>query len=157
MMTSSNGSIFRVIGPQVVSPVDSPHISQWREALVFSLMCAWTNGWANKRQCREFQTPWLSLWRHCYIYIYIYIYRPVLKHNQTQHSKKHVPVYWRILEFISHTNNAYNKHKPAYITKHFRLITISSTRTAHTYHDRLAMSTKKKSVGNQQSCVTTPE
>ena len=55
------------------------------------------------------------------------------------------------------TNNAYNKHKPAYITKHFRLITISSTRTAHTYHDRLAMSTKKKSVGNQQSCVTTPE
>ena len=29
------------------SPVDSPHKGQWRGALMFSLMCAWTNGWAN--------------------------------------------------------------------------------------------------------------
>ena len=27
-------------------PVDSPHKIQWRGALVFSLICAWTNGWA---------------------------------------------------------------------------------------------------------------
>ena len=31
------------------SPVDSPHKGQWRGALVFSLICAWTNGWANNR------------------------------------------------------------------------------------------------------------
>ena len=29
------------------SPVDSPHKCQWRGALVFSLICAWTNDWAN--------------------------------------------------------------------------------------------------------------
>ena len=31
------------------SLVDSPHKGQWRGALVFSLICAWTNGWANSR------------------------------------------------------------------------------------------------------------
>ena len=30
-------------------PVDSPHKCQWRGALMFSLICAWTNGWANNR------------------------------------------------------------------------------------------------------------
>ena len=31
------------------SPVHSPHKGQWRKALMFSLICAWTNGWANNR------------------------------------------------------------------------------------------------------------
>ena len=31
------------------SPVNSPHIGQWRRALMFSFMCTWTNGWVNKR------------------------------------------------------------------------------------------------------------
>ena len=30
-------------------PVNSPHKGQWRVALVFSLICAGTNGWANHR------------------------------------------------------------------------------------------------------------
>ena len=51
MMTSSNGNIFHVTGPFVRgihrSTVDSPHKCQWRGALMFSLLCAWTNGWAN--------------------------------------------------------------------------------------------------------------
>ena len=29
------------------SPVNSPHKGQWRGALMFSLICAWTNGWVN--------------------------------------------------------------------------------------------------------------
>ena len=29
------------------SPVNSPHKGQWRGAVVFSLICAWTNGWVN--------------------------------------------------------------------------------------------------------------
>ena len=29
------------------SPVNSPHKDQWRGALVFSLVCAWINGWVN--------------------------------------------------------------------------------------------------------------
>ena len=31
------------------SPVDSPHKVQWRGTLTFSLICAWTNSWANNR------------------------------------------------------------------------------------------------------------
>ena len=29
------------------APVNSPHKGQWREALMYSLICDWTNGWAN--------------------------------------------------------------------------------------------------------------
>ena len=50
MMTSPNGKIFLVNGPlwgEVVG--DSPHKGQWRGALVFYLICAWTNGWVNDR------------------------------------------------------------------------------------------------------------
>ena len=48
-MTSSNGNIFRVTGHLCGerSPVNSPHKGQWCGALKFSLICAWTNGWAN--------------------------------------------------------------------------------------------------------------
>ena len=53
MMTSSNGNIFRVTGllwgEIHWSPMDSPHKGQWHGALMFSLICAWTNGWANNR------------------------------------------------------------------------------------------------------------
>ena len=31
------------------SPVNSPPKGQWRGALIFSLICAWTNGWSNTR------------------------------------------------------------------------------------------------------------
>ena len=40
------------------SPVDSPHKGQWRGALMFSLICAWTNGWANNRGAGDLR-------RHC--------------------------------------------------------------------------------------------
>ena len=40
-MTSSNRNIFRATGP--------PHKGQWRRALMFSSICAWTNGQANNR------------------------------------------------------------------------------------------------------------
>ena len=30
-------------------PVNSPHKGQWRGNLMFSLICAWTNGWVNNR------------------------------------------------------------------------------------------------------------
>ena len=31
------------------SPLNSPHKGQWRRALMFSLICAWTNGWVSNR------------------------------------------------------------------------------------------------------------
>ena len=32
------------------SPVNSPHKGQWRGVLMFSLICAWINGWVNNRE-----------------------------------------------------------------------------------------------------------
>ena len=32
------------------SPVNSPHKGQWHGALMFSLICSWTNGWVNNRE-----------------------------------------------------------------------------------------------------------
>ena len=32
------------------SPMNSPHKGQWRRALMFSLICAWTNGWVHNRK-----------------------------------------------------------------------------------------------------------
>ena len=32
------------------SPVNSPHLSQWRGAFVFCLIFAWINGWVNNRE-----------------------------------------------------------------------------------------------------------
>ena len=59
-MASSNGSIiFRVTGPlREESTLDSPHKGQWREALMFSLISAWTNEWANNRDTGDLR-------RHC--------------------------------------------------------------------------------------------
>ena len=45
------------------SPVNSPHKGQRRKALIFSLVCAWTNDWADYR--RWFEMPSRSLWRYC--------------------------------------------------------------------------------------------
>ena len=54
MMTSSNlMETFSRYRPFVRGnhppPVDSPHKGPWRGALMFSLICAWTNSWANNR------------------------------------------------------------------------------------------------------------
>ena len=37
------------------SPVNSPHKSQWRGSLVFSLICAWMNGWVDNREAGDFR------------------------------------------------------------------------------------------------------
>ena len=34
-------------------PVNSPHIGQWRGALVFILICSWINGWVNNREAGD--------------------------------------------------------------------------------------------------------
>ena len=44
-MTPSYGKIFRFIGP--LCRVNSPHKDRWRGALMFSSICAWTNGWVS--------------------------------------------------------------------------------------------------------------
>ena len=55
-MTSSNGkkstllALFEGINR---SPVDSPHKGQWRGSLMFSLVCAWTNGGTNNLETAD--------------------------------------------------------------------------------------------------------
>ena len=56
MITSSNGSFFRVTGlcgGNSPVPVNSPHKGQWRGALMFSLICVWINGWVNNREAGD--------------------------------------------------------------------------------------------------------
>ena len=36
-----------------ISPMASPHKGQWRGAFMFSLICAWTNGWSNNRDAGD--------------------------------------------------------------------------------------------------------
>ena len=40
-------------GNSPVAPVNSPHKGQWHGALMFSLICAWTNGQTNHRDAGE--------------------------------------------------------------------------------------------------------
>ena len=35
------------------SPVNSPHKDRWRGALMFSLICAWINGWVNNGEAGD--------------------------------------------------------------------------------------------------------
>ena len=37
------------------SPVNSPHKGQWRGALMFSLICAWMDGWVNTREAGDWR------------------------------------------------------------------------------------------------------
>ena len=51
------------------SPVNCPHKGQWREALMFSLICAWMNSWVNNREAgdlRHHRTHYDVTTIHCY-------------------------------------------------------------------------------------------
>ena len=48
------------------SPVKSPHKGHWRGALLFSLICAWRNGWVNKWEAGDLRRHRALLWCHCY-------------------------------------------------------------------------------------------
>ena len=41
------------------STVNSPHKGQWRGALIFSLICAWINGWVNNHEVGELRRQWV--------------------------------------------------------------------------------------------------
>ena len=66
MMTSSNGNIFRVTGL----------LCQWRGALMFSLICAWINGWVNNRESGD-----LIRHRAHYYVIVMVAHRCLRSHN----------------------------------------------------------------------------
>ena len=45
-----------------LSPMNSPHKGQWRGALMFSLICAWINGWVSSREAGDLR-------RHCAVIV----------------------------------------------------------------------------------------
>ena len=53
-------------------PVNSPHKGQWRGALVFALICAWTNGWVNNRDAGDLRRHRA---RYGVTVMYIYVQR----------------------------------------------------------------------------------
>ena len=73
-MTSSNVNNFPrdwpFVGGVHRSPVNSPNKVQWRGALLFSLICAWTNGWVNNRDGSDLKygisAPWFMYQPHCH-------------------------------------------------------------------------------------------
>ena len=52
------------------SSANHPHKGQWREALMFALICAWINGWVNNHETgvlRRHRT-------HCDVIVMVYLY-----------------------------------------------------------------------------------
>ena len=73
------------------SPVDSPHKDQWRGALMFNLVCTWTNSWANKRVAGDVK-------RHCAHYDVIVMkmyvqHKPFITSTTEGHWKLKVSLY----------------------------------------------------------------
>ena len=116
-MTSSNGHIFCITGPLCGeftgefptqrpvmwgffvwrihwSLVNSPQKGQWCRDLMFSLICAWTNGWARNR-CQWFEMPSCSLWCHCNetINLYLHINVPLPLWHAKTHLKDSIKHY----------------------------------------------------------------
>ena len=60
-------------------PVNSSHKGQWRGAFMFSLICAWINGWVNNREAGD-------LWRH-YAYYDVIVLSHVLVLQNSFRSK----------------------------------------------------------------------
>ena len=69
MMSSSNGNIFCVTGPLWGEFTSHRWIPLTKaSAFMFSVICAWTNGWANHRDAgdwKSYDLPLCLLWHHC--------------------------------------------------------------------------------------------
>ena len=60
------------------SPVNSPHKGQWRGALMFSLICVWTNDWVNNRgtgNLRRYRVHYDVIVMHFYLVSYARLLR----------------------------------------------------------------------------------
>ena len=82
------------------SPVNSPHKSQWRRALMFSLICARIKAWVNNREAGDlrcirahYDVIVMERWRHIYIYMF---YIPAWSEN-----------YIAPIQDIARTNNSF--------------------------------------------------
>ena len=67
------------------SPLNSPHKSQWRGALMFSLICARINGWVNNDEAEDFRR-----YRTHYDVTVMFQYNMMLHKALIQHNNVHV-------------------------------------------------------------------
>ena len=77
------------------SPVNSPHRGQWCEALMFSLICAWSNSWANngdagdmRCHCTHYDVTVMDTRSHIHVVCCNSIYRS-FKLVKTTHLSKY--------------------------------------------------------------------
>ena len=105
-MTSSNGNIFRVTGGNSSVTVNSTHKGQWRGASMFSLICAWTNGWVNNRgagDLRHIAPIMTSLWCEIIlVYVMESVSLPLASTKVTHHRAwyTHVLIFWHHLVWL---------------------------------------------------------
>ena len=55
--------IHQLITSHGILPMNSPHIGQWREAFMFSLICVWIDGWVNNCEAGDLRRH--RVHRHC--------------------------------------------------------------------------------------------
>ena len=77
------------------SPVNSHHKGQWRGAVMFSLICVWTNGWANHRDTVDLRR---SLWRHCCGWRLLHAQNELTQNANLHPRNKLVSLSWKIKE-----------------------------------------------------------
>ena len=68
------------------SPVNSPHNGQWREALMFSLICVWIIDWVNNREAGD-----LRRYRaHSEVIVMCFRLPTILKQSSYKHAKPNI-------------------------------------------------------------------
>ena len=91
MMTSSNENIFRVTDSLCGEFTGHRRKGQWRRALMFSLICAWMNGWVNNRVAGDLR-------RHRAHNDVIVMHRDIIQSNNVRCAYIFYLVYNEILE-----------------------------------------------------------
>ena len=68
---------------------NSPHKGQWRRTLIFSLICAWTNRWANNRDTGDLKYHWghVHYVTVMYFQVRIFLCKFTLFINNVSHTK----------------------------------------------------------------------
>ena len=77
---SSNGNIFRIA--DLLCGEFTGHKGQWRGDLMFSLICAWINGWVNNREADDLRRHRA----HYYVTVMLYISTEIYYWGPRNHS-----------------------------------------------------------------------
>ena len=88
------------------SPVNSPHKGQWRGALMFTLICVWTNGCVNNRETGDLR-------RYCAYYGVTVMHR--LKFSLTPYCVICSAIKWKYARWIVQRNHRFQFQSIRYL------------------------------------------